>query len=183
MDVVATELPGVSLLKPKVFGDARGYFYEAFRADAYAQAGIPNFVQDNVSRSGRGILRGLHLQHPRGQGKLVSVLLGEVYDVALDVRVGSKHFGKWTGHNLSDANKNQLYIPPGFAHGFLVVSEYAVFCYKCTEYYSPADELAVAWNDPDLGIPWPLSDTILSDKDSRAPRLADIDPSTLPTIA
>jgi len=183
MDVRTTSLPGVLLIDPKVFGDARGYFYESFRRNAYAEAGIDaEFVQDNVSRSVGGTLRGLHLQHPGGQGKLVSVLVGEVFDVAVDVRVGSDTFGAWTGHLLSDDNKRQLYVPPGFAHGFVVVSETAVFSYKCTTYYSPADELSVRWDDPAVGVEWPVDDPILSDKDRDAPVLADIDRTRLPSV-
>lgn len=183
MEVLDTELPGVLVIAPKVFGDARGYFYESFRSSAYAEAGIDvQFVQDNVSRSAKGTLRGLHLQHPNSQGKLVSVLLGEVFDVAVDVRVGSATFGKWTGRLLSDDNMHQLYVPPGFAHGFAVLSESAVFSYKCTTYYSPSDELSVRWNDPAIGIEWPVASPLLSDKDGGAPLLADVDPARLPRV-
>ena len=166
MKVSETDLPGVMRIEPKVFGDARGFLYESWSASRYADAGIPGpFVQDNVSKSGRGTLRGLHLQHPHGQGKLVAVLVGEVFDVAVDVRVGSPHFGQWGGVTLSESNRCQLYIPPGFAHGFSVVSETALFSYKCTERYHAESEITVAWNDPDIGIRWPIQAPTLSTKD------------------
>jgi dTDP-4-dehydrorhamnose 3,5-epimerase len=174
MKVIQTELPGVLLLEPKVFGDARGFFFEAYHAGRYAEAGIPaTFVQDNVSRSVRGTLRGLHFQEPHAQGKLVQVLAGAVYDVAVDVRRGSPHFGRWVAYELSADNKRQLWIPPGFAHGFCVVSESADFSYKCTDFYAPPCERGVLWNDPDLAIPWPVQTPLLSAKDAQAPRLAD----------
>jgi dTDP-4-dehydrorhamnose 3,5-epimerase len=176
-----TNLPGVLLIEPKRFGDARGYFLETWHEERYAAAGINlRFVQDNLSRSVRGILRGLHLQQPAAQGKLVYVVEGEVFDVALDVRVGSPTFGNWTGAILSAKDHRQLWIPPGFAHGFCVTSDVALFAYKCTELYSSAHELGVAWNDPALGIPWPVAEPQLSAKDSVLPRLADIDPARLP---
>ena len=166
MKVTETDLPGVLRIEPQVFGDARGFLYESWSASRYADAGISGpFVQDTVSRSGRGTLRGLHLQHPHGQGKLVDVLVGEVFDVAVDVRVGSPHFGQWCGVLLSESNRCQLYIPPGFAHGFCVVSETALFSYKCTERYHPETEIAVAWNDPDIGFRWPIAAPMLSTKD------------------
>jgi dTDP-4-dehydrorhamnose 3,5-epimerase len=179
--ITPTTLPEVLLVEPQRFGDARGYFLETWREERYREAGINlPFVQDNLSRSVRGILRGLHLQHPTDQGKLVYVLFGEVFDVAVDVRVGSPNFGKWAGAILSDADHRQLWIPPGFAHGFCVTSESAVFAYKCTAPYSVAHELGVAWNDPALGIPWPVATPQLSGKDKALPRLAEIDPSRLP---
>lgn len=182
MNVIETELPGVLLIEPKVFGDARGWFTETFHADRYRAHGIDlPFVQDNLSRSTRGILRGMHLQQPNPQGKLVWVPDGAVFDVALDVRVGSPTFGKWVGFELSAENHRQLWIPPGFAHGFVVTSETCLFAYKCTALYAPADEVGVAWNDPDIGIQWPILDVQLSAKDKVHPRLADIDPSKLPT--
>jgi dTDP-4-dehydrorhamnose 3,5-epimerase len=172
--VVATELPGVLLVEPRVFGDARGFFFETFHAERYAAAGIPGpFVQDNLSRSGRGTLRGLHFQEPRAQGKLVQVLQGAVWDVAVDVRKGSPHFGRWVGMELSEENRRQLWIPPGFAHGFCVLSDSADFLYKCTEFYAPEVERAVRWDDPALGIHWPVAEPVLSAKDSAAPLLAD----------
>jgi len=179
--VSPTSLPEVLLVEPKRFGDARGYFLETFHQARYAEAGIKlGFVQDNLSRSAQGILRGLHLQHPNAQGKLVYVLEGEVFDVAVDVRVGSPNFGKWTGALLSSEDHRQLWIPPGFAHGFCVTSETALFAYKCTALYSVADELGVAWNDPAIAIPWPVAEPQLSGKDKGLPHLADIDPARLP---
>lgn len=174
MNVSRTELPEVLLIEPRVFGDRRGYFFESFHADRYAAAGMPYpFVQDNVSRSVRGVLRGLHLQEPFGQGKLVGVMLGEVFDVAVDVRVGSPTFGRWIGVYLSEENRRQLWIPAGFAHGFQVTSPEAVFSYKCTEYYHPETEVAVLWNDPQIGIPWPVPDPALSAKDRAGRPLAE----------
>jgi dTDP-4-dehydrorhamnose 3,5-epimerase len=168
------ELPGLLLLEPKVFGDDRGFFMELYHAKRYAELGIPGpFVQDNYSRSGRGTLRGLHFQEPQGQGKLVQVLAGSVYDVAVDVRKGSPTFGKWAAAELSAENRRQLWIPPGFAHGFCVLSESADFHYKCTTLYAPETERAIAWNDPDLAIPWPAREPVLSGKDARAARLKD----------
>ncbi len=174
MKVTPLELPGLLLLEPKVFGDDRGFFMELFHARRYADLGVPGpFVQDNYSRSGRGTLRGLHFQEPQGQGKLVQVLAGSVYDVAVDVRRGSPTFGKWAAAELSSENRRQLWIPPGFAHGFCVLSESADFHYKCTTLYAPETERAIAWNDPDLAIPWPVREPILSGKDARAARLKD----------
>jgi dTDP-4-dehydrorhamnose 3,5-epimerase len=174
MNVLKTELPDVLLIEPKVFGDARGFFYESFQAARYTQAGITGpFVQDNHSRSVKGTLRGLHFQEPRSQGKLVQVLRGTVYDVAVDVRRGSPTFGRWVGVELSEAQPRQLWIPPGFAHGFCVLSESADFFYKCTEFYAPEAERSIAWNDPQIGIRWPMTDPILSAKDRDAPRLED----------
>jgi dTDP-4-dehydrorhamnose 3,5-epimerase len=169
-----TELPGVLLLEPKRFGDDRGFFMELFHAKRYADAGLPGpFVQDNFSRSAKGILRGLHFQQPQAQGKLVQVFAGAVYDVAVDIRRGSPTFGKWVGVELSADNRRQLWVPAGFAHGFCVLSESADFHYKCTDVYTPASERGIAWNDPDLGIPWPVKSPLLSPKDSAAPRLKD----------
>jgi dTDP-4-dehydrorhamnose 3,5-epimerase len=166
MKAIGTDLAGVVLIEPTVFDDPRGLFYESWSESRYAGAGVPGpFVQDNVSRSTHGTLRGLHMQHPRGQGKLVCVLVGEIFDVAVDVRVGSPGFGKWTGATLSEFNRHQLYIPPGFAHGFCVVSDTALIAYKCTEYYHPETELTVAWNDPDIGVRWPVAEPLLSRKD------------------
>ena len=174
MKISETALPGVLLLEPKRFGDDRGFFMEFFHARRYAEAGIPGpFVQDNFSRSAKGILRGLHFQQPHAQGKLVQVFAGAVYDVAVDVRRGSPTFGKWVGVELSADNRRQLWVPAGFAHGFCVLSESADFHYKCTDFYSPATEQGIAWNDPDLGIPWPVTSPLLSPKDSAAPRLKD----------
>jgi dTDP-4-dehydrorhamnose 3,5-epimerase len=181
MRVTPTALPDVLLFEPAVFGDARGYFFETWHQSRYAQHGLPEqFVQDNVSRSQQGILRGLHLQHPYGQGKLVQVLDGEVLDVAVDVRVGSSTFGRWVSERLSADNHKQLYIPPGFAHGFCVLSESALLAYKCTELYHPETELSIAWNDPQLAIDWPVRAPVLSKKDAAAPQLSAIPRERLP---
>jgi len=182
MQVHTTPLSEVRLIEPKVFGDQRGHFFETWHSQRYAEHGVPRaFVQDNVSRSQRGILRGLHLQEPFGQGKLVQVLDGEVFDVAVDVRVGSPTFGRWFAARLSADNHKQLYIPEGFAHGFCVLSDSALLHYKCTELYHPEAELSVAWDDPELGIAWPLTTPpILSVKDAKALRLRDIPLKRLP---
>jgi dTDP-4-dehydrorhamnose 3,5-epimerase len=174
MRVVETALPGVLLLEPKVFGDHRGFFLETFHAARYAEVGIRAvFVQDNWSRSVRGTLRGLHFQEPYAQGKLVQVVHGAVFDVAVDVRRGSPTFGRWVGYELSEENKLQLWVPPGFAHGFVVTSDVCDFVYKCTEIYRPDAERVVAWNDPAIAIAWPVSEPLLSARDAAAPRLAD----------
>jgi len=158
MDVTVTPIDGVLLIKPKVFGDARGFFLETWQADRYAAAGVSGpFVQDNHSCSTRGVLRGIHFQKTRPQGKLISVSLGKVFDVAVDLRPDSPTFGKWYGAELSGENHHQLWLPPGMGHAFFVLSETAHFHYKCTEYYVPGDEGAIIWNDPDLAIAWPLA--------------------------
>ena len=181
MKVTPLDIPDVLLIEPKIFGDDRGFFYESFQAERYRDAGVHGtFVQDNFSRSAQGILRGLHLQHPNGQGKLVSVVDGEVFDVAVDVRVGSPTFGRYVSGTLTGPNKRQMWIPPGFAHGFCVKSEAAIFHYKCTSLYSPDSELGVAWDDPDLDIEWPLQSPVLSAKDQANPRLRDIPKDRLP---
>lgn len=181
MEVIAQELPEVLLIKPRVFGDERGYFMESFHAGRYAEAGMRlPFVQDNLSSSRRGILRGLHLQQPHAQGKLVTVLRGEVFDVAVDVRVGSPNFGRWVGLSLSEHNHFQLYVPPGFAHGFCVTSESALFSYKCTDLYHPECELGLAYDDPELAIAWPVDAPLLGGKDQGNPRLSQIDRAKLP---
>ena len=175
MKAVPTSIQDVVIIEPKVFGDARGFFMELWNRERYREAGLDwNFVQDNVSLSRRGILRGLHFQNPAAQGKLVFVLQGEVFDVAVDIRRSSPTFGRWHGLNLSAENKKQFFIPPGFAHGFAVLSETALFAYKCTEYYAPQNELTLAWNDPDIGIQWPLESPQLSEKDACGPRLKDL---------
>ena len=176
MRVIKTELPGVVIIEPQVFDDPRGFFYESYNYQRYAEAGIDvEFVQDNHSRSTRGVLRGLHYQlPPHAQGKLVRVVQGAVFDVAVDVRRGSPTFGKWDGVELSAENHRQLWIPPGFAHGFLVLSAVADFLYKTTDYYSPADERAMRWDDPDIGIRWPLTTLpALSQRDAAAPLLRE----------
>ncbi|TSC55956.1 MAG: dTDP-4-dehydrorhamnose 3,5-epimerase [Parcubacteria group bacterium Gr01-1014_18] len=173
MILTTLSLPGLVLITPAVFSDARGYFHEGFSEKKYAEAGITGpFVQDNVSFSKKGVLRGLHFQKdPMAQGKLVSVLRGKVVDVAVDIRRESPTFGKFERVELSGENHRQLWIPPGFAHGFLTLSEDVIFCYKCTNYYSPAHDGGIFWNDPDLAIPWPIKDPIVSEKDGKHPRL------------
>jgi dTDP-4-dehydrorhamnose 3,5-epimerase len=179
---IDTDLPGCCIVEPAVFGDARGYFYESFNAEKYAAIGIhARFVQSNVSRSARGVLRGLHYQWPNPQGKLVGVLEGEVYDVAVDIRRGSPTFGRWTAAMLTAENKRQFWIPEGFAHGFCVVSDYATFVYQCTALYDRAADAGVRWNDAELAINWPVADPLLSDKDKVAPFLADVPAERLPT--
>jgi dTDP-4-dehydrorhamnose 3,5-epimerase len=164
-----------------VFGDARGYFFETFSDNRYRKAGLKlPFVQDNVSFSAKGILRGLHFQNPHAQGKLVQVLSGEVLDVAVDIRVGSPNFGQWFGETLSAENHKQMYIPPGFAHGFCVLSDNALFSYKCTDYYSPTTEGGIIWNDPDLGIAWPVNSPLVSKKDAAYTTLKNIPKENLP---
>lgn len=181
MNITQTPLAGVLLIEPKVFGDNRGFFFESWNNQRYAEAGLDrNFVQDNVSFSGRGILRGLHFQNPVPQGKLVQVLQGEVYDVAVDIRRGSPTFGQWYGVTLSADNHLQLFVPEGFAHGFCVLSETALFTYKCTDFYTPAHEYSLAWNDPDIGIDWPMENPSLSGKDQVGKRLKDFTASELP---
>ncbi len=181
MRVIETDLPGCRVIEPRVFGDARGFFYESWNKERFAEAGLDlDFVQGNVSASTRGVLRGLHYQWPNPQGKLVSVLEGEVYDVAVDIRRGSPSFGRWTAVLLTAENKRHFWIPEGFAHGFAVVSERAVFTYQCTAGYDAVSDAGVRWNDAALGIDWPLADPILSDKDIKAPFLADIPPERLP---
>ena len=183
MNVIETDLPGVLLVEPTVFGDDRGFFLETFHVERYAQAGIVGpFVQDNLSASRRGVLRGLHFQHPHAQGKLVSVVQGEVFDVAVDIRYGSPTFGCWTGALLDAKNKRQIYVPPGFAHGFCTLSESALFAYKCTAFFHPDTEGTVLWNDPSIGIEWPITSPLLSEKDGGAPPLDSFDASMLPSF-
>lgn len=175
MNVITCDIAGLRIIEPKIFGDARGFFMESWNRQRYRDAGMEfDFVQDNVSLSRRGILRGLHFQNPGGQGKLVYVLQGEVFDVAVDIRKSSPTFGRWHGLTLSAENKRQFFVPPGFAHGFAVLSEAALFAYKCTELYAPQHELTLAWNDPEVGIQWPVENPQLSDKDARGLRLRDL---------
>jgi dTDP-4-dehydrorhamnose 3,5-epimerase len=175
MKLEKTKLNGVLSITPKVFGDARGNFFESWHSKNYEDAGIAfPFVQDNVSRSAKGVLRGLHFQNPNAQGKLVGVLLGSVYDVVVDVRQGSPNFGDWYGETLSSENSKQLWIPPGFAHGFYVTSDFAVFAYKCTEFYAPKNEISVLWNDPMIGVRWPEGEKIISAKDKFGLNLSDV---------
>jgi dTDP-4-dehydrorhamnose 3,5-epimerase len=181
LKVIKTEMPGLLIIEPDIFKDSRGFFMETWNAKRYAEAGLDvNFVQDNLSFSSYGVLRGLHYQQPSSQGKLVYVIHGSVYDVAVDIRVGSPSFGHWYGLVLSADNRKQFYIPEGFAHGYCVLSETALFAYKCTDFYSPANEGGIAWDDPDLGIDWPVANPILSDKDTKHPLLRQIDLNHLP---
>jgi dTDP-4-dehydrorhamnose 3,5-epimerase len=175
MKFTPKEIPDVILIEPDVHRDARGFFLETWHQHKYAGGGITGpFVQDNHSHSRRGSLRGLHAQRDHPQGKLVRVVDGEVFDVAVDIRRGSPSFGKWVGDRLTGENLRQLWIPPGFAHGFCVLSETVHLEYKCTDFYDAADEIAIAWNDPEIGIDWPISDPTLSAKDAAAPRLRDV---------
>jgi dTDP-4-dehydrorhamnose 3,5-epimerase len=171
-----TPLPGVLIIEPDVYKDARGFFLETFHERKYAEAGVLGpFVQDNHSHSARGTLRGLHTQLKRPQGKLIRVVEGEIYDVALDIRRGSPSFGRWIGVRISGEDFRQLWIPPGFAHGFCVMSEVAHVEYKCTELYDPSDELTLAWNDPSVAIAWPVAQPVLSKRDAAAPPLAALE--------
>ena len=176
MNVFKTKLQDCVIIEPKVLGDERGFFLETFQADRYAElAGITlPFVQDNHSRSSKDVLRGLHFQKTKPQGKLVRVVKGQVYDVAVDIRHGSSTFGQWEAVILSEENKTQFWVTPGFAHGFVVLSDTADFEYKCTDYYDPADEGSILWSDSDLDIPWPIDDPKLSDKDANANKLVDL---------
>ncbi len=182
MRCIETEIPGVLILEPKVHGDQRGFFMEIWQRRRYAEVGIPaDLVQDNLALSGRGVLRGLHAQHPQGQGKLAQVLIGEVFDVVVDIRRGSPWFGKWVGVTLSGENKRQLWVPPGFAHGYYVTGDKALFAYKCSDYYRADAELGLRWDDEQIGIDWPIDETPqLSEKDRHAPRLEEIAPERLP---
>jgi dTDP-4-dehydrorhamnose 3,5-epimerase len=175
LNISRCQLEGLLLVEPKVFGDSRGFFMESWNQRRYEEAGLTaQFVQDNFSFSHRGALRGLHFQNPNSQGKLVSVLQGEVFDVVVDLRRHSPTFGRHEAVRLSGDNKRQFYIPPGFAHGFLVLSETALFHYKCTTFYSPKDEMTLLWNDPEIGIEWPLPNPTLSEKDGQGQRLRDL---------
>ena len=175
MNIIQTKLANCVIIEPKVYGDDRGFFLETFQAERYATAGITlPFVQDNHSRSSKGVLRGLHFQKTKPQGKLVRVVRGKVYDVAVDIRLGSPTYGRWEAVVLSEDNKKQFWVPPGFAHGFVVISDSADFEYKCTDYYDPSDEGSLLWSDPDLNIPWPIDNPILSEKDAQAPLLANL---------
>ncbi len=181
MKVIETSLPGAVVIEPQVFGDARGFFYESYNKAKYHEAGITaEFVQSNVSRSAKGVLRGLHYQWPNPQGKLVSVLEGEVFDVAVDIRRGSPTFGQWTGVMLTADNHRHFWIPEGFAHGFCVLSDAATFSYQCTALYDRIGDASVRWDDPDIGIDWPVRRPLLSEKDQKAPLLKDVAADRLP---
>ena len=180
MNVSRFELEGLLLFEPKVFRDSRGFFMETWNQRRYAEAGLSvDFVQDNISVSCLGALRGLHCQNPASQGKLASVLQGAVFDVAVDLRQSSSTFGRWHGVELSSENKKQFFVPPGFAHGFLVLSDTAMFHYKCTDFYSPKDELTIRWDDPDIAIAWPNKTPVVSEKDARGLFLRDVPPDRL----
>lgn len=183
MKVTKTAIPGLLIIEPKVFGDDRGFFLETWQRERYASHGIPEgMVQDNQAYSRQGVLRGLHIQHPHAQGKLVQVLRGEVFDVAVDVRRGSPWYGRWAGVLLSGENKLQFWVPPGFAHGYYVTGEDALFTYKCSDFYHPENELSIAWNDPAIGIEWPLiGEPMLSKKDEAAMALNEIPEGRLPS--
>ena len=177
MKIETTPLSGVLLITPTVFGDDRGFFMETYNAAKTADQGVPEvFVQDNHSRSSKGVLRGMHYQYPQWQGKLVRTIAGEIFDVAVDIRQDSPTYGQWFGAFLNDENKQQLYIPPGFAHGFCVTSDIADVAYKCTSDYQPQQDVGIRWNDPDIGIDWPIDNPLLSEKDAKAPLLKDTEP-------
>lgn len=183
MDVVETALPGVKLIKPRIFGDGRGTFLETWQQERYAAQGLPHtFVQDNVAFSRKGVLRGLHYQWPEPQGKLTMVLYGDVFDVAVDIRIGSPTFASWVGERLSGENGHQLWIPEGFAHGYLVLSDVAVFAYKCTRAYIPGAQRGIRWDDPAIGIEWPAQGLTLSSRDASAPFLMHVLPEALPSV-
>jgi len=183
MKINQTKLSGVLHIEPKVFGDSRGFFLETYNKQRYMDAGFPDvdFIQDNHSRSSKGVLRGLHFQRNHPQGKLVQVATGSVFDVAVDIRVGSPTFGQWYGCVLSEENHHQLWIPPGFAHGFCVLSEKADFCYKCTDVYHPEDEGGLLWSDAEVGIDWPLESPLLSEKDEMYTCLSSTPQELLPS--
>jgi dTDP-4-dehydrorhamnose 3,5-epimerase len=175
MKVIRSDIDGLLIIEPRVFGDARGFFLETWNELRYREAGLDmRFVQDNLSFSRRGTVRGLHFQNPNSQGKLVYVIEGEVFDVAVDLRRNSPTFRRWHGVNLSGQNRLQFFVPPGFAHGFAVLSETALFAYKCTEFYSPKDELTLSWDDPDVGVRWPVGEPVLSEKDKKGLRLREL---------
>ena len=184
MRIIGTSLPGCVVIEPAVHGDARGYFYESWNARAFAEAGLDlKFVQTNVSRSARDVLRGLHYQWPNAQGKLVSVVEGEVYDVAVDIRVGSPTFGHWAAAILSAENKRHFWVPEGFAHGFAVLSDNATFFYQCTALYDRVTDAGIRWNDGRIAVDWPISQPVLSDKDQKTPFLEEIAHEKLPTYS
>ncbi len=175
-NLVISDLPlaGLKLIKPRVFEDGRGYFLETYHLQKFGMGAVREaFVQDNLSRSTRGVLRGLHYQHPHAQGKLVAVIQGEIYDAVVDIRKDSRTFGKWFGITLSEQNHLQIYVPPGFAHGFCVTSDHARVMYKCTDFYSPEGEHTILWNDPAIGIAWPVAQPVISDKDAKGVCLRD----------
>jgi dTDP-4-dehydrorhamnose 3,5-epimerase len=183
MKIIAVDFPEIVLIEPKIFHDQRGYFFETYQAQKYAELGIDvEFRQDNLSFSRQGVVRGLHYQLEKPQGKLVMVVQGEVIDLVVDIRHGSPHFGKWSKNVLSAGNHRQLYVPPGFAHGFAVTSTTAMVVYKVTDYYNPGDEYGIRWNDPDLGVDWTLTEGILSEKDRLLPLLKEVPEALLPRM-
>ena len=183
MNIITTSIEGVLVIEPIVFMDNRGFFMETYNRNRYINAGINTlFVQDNLSYSVRGTVRGLHYQIRRPQAKLIQVITGEIFDVAVDIRPGSPTFGKWTGVHLSDRNRSQLFIPEGFAHGFCVLSETAHFLYKCSHFFAPDDEGGIIWSDPHIGIDWPVEDPIVSEKDKQLQCLAELNPNQLPFL-
>ena len=184
MKLIETGIPGLVVVEPEVYGDSRGFFMETWNSDRYGACGLPDrFVQSNISRSAAGVIRGLHYQHPCAQGKLVSVLEGRVYDVAVDIRSDSPTFRQWAGVELSASNHRQLYVPEGFAHGFCVLGESALLSYLCTTQFNAEYDAAIAWNDPDIGIEWPIEHQSLSERDRKAPRLRDVPVDCLPHFA
>ena len=181
LDVQKTDIPGVLIFSPKVYNDDRGFFMETYNKELYKDAGLGcHFVQDNYSHSTKGTLRGLHYQLPHTQGKLISVIWGEIFDVAVDIRKGSPTFGKWVGLSLSDKNRKQLFVPEGLAHGFCVISEKADVMYKCTDTYAPEADKGVLWSDPEIGIEWPIESSIISAKDEKLPLLSQVPDEQLP---
>lgn len=181
MHIIETKIPGVLILEPTVYSDARGDFFECFHAEKYPHQGLPaKFVQDNFSRSKKNVVRGLHYQLTNAQGKLIWITQGKIFDVVADVRRGSPTFGQWLGITLSADKQQQVYIPPGLAHGFCALTDNVNFYYKCTDYYQPNSERGILWSDTDLNIPWPVTNPILSDKDKLNPTLKDINPEQLP---
>ncbi|MBN1932766.1 MAG: dTDP-4-dehydrorhamnose 3,5-epimerase [Desulfobacterales bacterium] len=181
MKIITTKLPSVLIIEPNVFSDQRGFFMETYQKNRYkAKRIFPDFVQDNLSYSVRNTLRGLHYQLPNGQAKLIQVIKGEIFDVVLDIRLGSPTFGNWVATYLSERNKRQLFVPQGFAHGFCVISEYVFLVYKCSDFYKPESERGVLWSDPDINIDWPIDEPVLSEKDCRYPCLKNVLPEHLP---
>ena len=180
MNIITTSLEDVLIIEPRIFKDNRGFFMETYNQNKYQKSGINRlFIQDNLSYSVRGTLRGLHFQINHPQAKLVQVITGEIFDVAVDIRKDSPSFGRWTGVVLSDQNKRQMFIPEGFAHGFCVISETAHFLYKCSNFYAPDDEGGIIWSDPDIGINWPVKNPVISEKDKHNPRLCELLPEQL----
>ncbi len=183
MKIITTSIEGILIIEPKTFRDKRGFFMETYNQNRYSESGInTTFVQDNLSYSLKNTLRGLHFQIKHPQAKLIQVISGEIFDVAVDLRPGSATFGKWTGIHLSDENRRQVFIPEGFAHGFFVLSEFALFYYKCSDFYAPGDEGGIIWSDPDIGIEWPGENPIISEKDKQYQKLSGLTAEQLPSF-